>query len=260
MHLGCSFSCYSVTWCVRSPLSVWRFWLDHKVDVDPPPSPEQKSKSYSSTRLFVCRCCLTCPSFYVSSWWFLTESVNIKEKYTILYSKRVFVAFVMVASGRSGNGERVQMSRHLIHVYHTCPGDSRTTEIVRQYCCGKTTWGKKKRLRESPFQPSNAPHGVWLQVLLSHGYKRQKQMHRSSFTDLLDLIFGIGNGCFELTCKVELVLKALGSEKHPLHVLPVLELDVGTGHTALVILLRAEWECRHSNCANAKRCLGVSFE
>lgn len=194
-----------------------------------PPSPEQKSKSYSSTRLFVCRCCLTCPSFYVSSWWFLTESVNIKEKYTILYSKRAFVAFVMVVSGRSGNGERAQMSRHWIHVYH-----NRTNEIVRQYCCSKTT---KKRLRESPFQLSNAPHGVWLQVLLSHGCKRQKQMLHSSFTDPLDLIFWIDNGCFELTCKVELVLQALGGEKHSLHALPVLELDVGTGHTALVILL-----------------------
>lgn len=62
-------------------------------------------------------------------------------------------------------------------------------------------------------------------------------MHRSSFTDPLDLIFWIDNGCFKLTCKVELVLKALGGEKHFLHVLPVLEFDVGTGHTALVILL-----------------------
>lgn len=56
----------------------------------------------------------------------------------------------------------------------------------------------------------------------------------------LDLIVWINGGGLQLTCKAELILKAPGGERHLLQVLPVQELDVGTGHAAPVIALRQE--------------------
>lgn len=53
----------------------------------------------------------------------------------------------------------------------------------------------------------------------------------------LDLGVWVNGGGLQLTCKAELILKPPGGERHLLQAPPVQELDVGTGHTALVIIL-----------------------
>lgn len=56
----------------------------------------------------------------------------------------------------------------------------------------------------------------------------------------LDLVVWLNGGGLQLTYKAELIRKPPGGERHLLQVSPVQELDVGTGHTALVIILCQE--------------------